>query len=109
MSALTMTIGGKFQFNTIKQQNVTDSAVVLTALAISDEVKGQPENIFVQALSSNGAAIFLGKSGVTAGGAGIELLPGSSINLPDNKISDWYAISGTTGQKLNIIYSSGVE
>lgn len=105
MSALNLTVGSKFKNNVIKRQSVTTSAVVLTALAASDSIKGEPEQIFVQALSTNSGPITIGASGVTAGGAGIELVAGANTVLPSHTISDWFVIAGAT-QALNIIYSS---
>jgi hypothetical protein len=109
MAALTLSVSSKFQFNTSKQQVVGASAAPLQALSITDAVK-QPEQIFVQALSSNTGKITIGfSSGVTAGGAGIELVAGANTVLPSHKVSDYYVIADGSNQKLNIIYSSGAE
>jgi hypothetical protein len=106
MAALSLTVGARFKKNVIKQQTVGTVATGLTPLAISDSVK-QPEQIFVQALSGNTGKITIGLSGVTAGGAGIELIAGANTVLPSNTVGDWYVISDSSNQKLNIIYSSG--
>jgi hypothetical protein len=107
MAALNLTVGSKFTNNTIKQQTVGGTAAALTPLAISDVVKG-PEQIFVQALSTNTGKITIGtSSGVTAGGAGIELVAGANTVLPSHVSTDWYIIGSAAGQVLNIVYSSG--
>jgi hypothetical protein len=108
MAALSLTVASKFKSNVIKQQTVGTSAVALTALAISDSVKN-PEQIFVQAPSTNTGKITIGRSGVTAGGAGIELVAGANTVLPSHNVSDWFVIADASAQKLNIIYSSGAE
>jgi hypothetical protein len=108
MAALNLTVASKFKFNVIKQQIVGTAAAPLTALAISDSVK-RPEQIFVQAPSTNTGKITIGLSGVTAGGAGIELVAGANTVLPSHNVSDWFVIADASSQKLNIIYSSGAE
>jgi hypothetical protein len=108
MAALSLTVGSRFKENVIKQQTVGTSASPLAPLVLADAVK-RPEQIFVQALSGNTGKITIGHSGVTAGGAGIELIAGANTVLPSNDGSDWHVISDSSGQKLNIIYSSGAE
>lgn len=108
MAALNLTVSSKFKFNVIKQQSVGTAAAPLQALAISDSVK-RPEQIFVQAPSTNTGKITIGFSGVTAGGAGIELVAGANTVLPSSRVADWVVISDASSQKLNIIYSSGAE
>lgn len=104
MSALTMTVPAVYKYCTIKQQGVTTSATVLTALAATDEVKN-PNAILVQAAVGNSGTITLGRSsGVTSLGAGIHLAAGANIVLPTKKSTDWYAIGSTGTQNLNIIY-----
>lgn len=108
MAALSLTISSKFKKNVIKQQTVGGTAAALTPLAITDIVK-TPEQIFVQAPSTNTGKITIGFSGVTDGGAGIELTAGANTVLPSHNVADWYVIASTAGQKLNIIYSCGAE
>jgi hypothetical protein len=98
-----------YRLNIPKQQVVSGSSAPLTPLASSDEIK-MPDNIFVQALSTNNAAIIISSaSPAVAGGAGIELPPGGNVSLPDNDPSKWFVISITPGQKLNINYQAGIK
>lgn len=107
MAALSLTVSSKFTNNTIKQQTIGGTAAVLTPVALGDAVK-TPEQIFVQALSTNTGKITIGtSSGVTAGGAGIELIAGANLVLPSHTSTDWYIIGSAAGQVLNIVYSSG--
>jgi hypothetical protein len=107
MPALNLTVGSRFKNNTIKQQTANGTAAVLTPVALGDAVKA-PEQIFVQALSTNTGRITIGtSSGVTAGGAGIELVAGANTVLPSHISTDWYVIASAAGQVLNIVYSSG--
>jgi phosphoserine phosphatase len=106
MSALALTVSSKFKNNVIKQQTCTTSAVVLTALASTDAIIGEPEQIFVQALSTNSVPIYIGGSGVTAAGASIELVAGANTVLPSHRIADWYIICASGSPKLNIVYSA---
>ena len=107
MAALNLTVASKFKNNTIKQQTVGGTAVVLSPLVLGDAVKNA-EQIFVQALSTNTGRITIGTSGsVTAGGAGIELVAGANMVLPSHTSTDWYVIGSGAGQVLNIVYSSG--
>jgi hypothetical protein len=107
MPALTLTTGARFKQNVIKQQTVGTAAAVLSPLVLGDAVKGS-EQIFVQALSTNTGKITIGtSSGVTAGGAGIELVAGANTVLPSHTSTDWYIIGSAAGQVLNIVYSSG--
>lgn len=93
-----------------KQQTVSTGAAQLTQLASSDVIKGRPENIFLQALSTNTAPIYVANSnGVTAAGASIELTAGSNLNLPGHDAANWYVIATSGSQKLNIVYQSDVE
>jgi hypothetical protein len=108
MAALTLSASAKYKQNVIKQQVVGAAAVALTPLAVLDAVK-TPEQIFVQAPSTNTGKITIGLSGVTAGGAGIELVAGANTVLPSHNVSDWFVIADASAQKLNIIYSSGAE
>lgn len=104
MPALTLTTGAKFEKNTLKQQTVGTVAAALTPIALGDEVK-KPEQIFVQALSTNGGIITIGMVGVTNGGPGIELIAGANMVLPSHT-AEWYVIASIAGQKLNVMYSS---
>lgn len=106
MPALSLTVSSKFKNNTIKQQTVGTSAAVLSPTVLGDAVK-TPEQIFVQAPSTNTGKITIGFSGVTAGGAGIELVAGANTVLPSHTSADWYVIANSAGQTLNIVYSSG--
>ena len=107
MSALNLTVSSKFKNNTIKQQTVGGTAVALSSVVLGDAVK-TPEQIFVQALSTNTGRITIGTSaGVTAGGAGIELVAGANTVLPSHTPGDWFVIGSAAGQVLNIVYSSG--
>lgn len=107
---LSMVINGHFSKNTAKQQTVPNGApAVLSPLVITDSVK-VPENIFLQALSTNVESIIVGfSSGVVAGGAGIELPAGANVNLPSNRYKEVYVVCASGGQKLNIVYSEGLE
>lgn len=106
---LTLSYNVKFSANTAKQQTVGNTASPLDPIVLGDAVK-VPENILVQALSTNVGSITIGfDSGVTAGGAGIELPPGANVNLPTNRYQDVYVISAAGGELLNIIYSQGAE
>jgi hypothetical protein len=107
MAALNLTVSSKFKNNTIKQQTVGGTAAVLSPLVLGDAVKNA-EQIFVQAPSTNSGRITIGtSSGVTAGGAGIELVAGANTVLPSHISTDWYIIGSAAGQVLNIMYSSG--
>ena len=108
MAALSFTVGARFKQNVIKQQTVGTASAALTPLVLTDSVKN-PEQIFVQAPSTNTGKITIGLSGVTSGGAGIELVAGANTVLPSHNPSDWFVIADGAGQKLNIIYSSGAE
>ena len=106
----TIAIPSHYTNLVIKQQTVTITATALTALVVpTDVIQGRPDNIFIQAPATNTGAITLGKSGVTAGGAGIELVAGANMNLPSNDISSWFVIVASGTQKLNIVYQSGVN
>lgn len=106
MAGLNLTVGSKFKNNTIKQQTVGGTAAALSPLVLGDAVKNA-EQIFVQALSTNTGRITIGTSaGVTAGGAGIELVAGANTVLPSHESTDWYIIGSAAGQVLNIVYSS---
>ena len=107
MAALSLTTGAKFKLNTAKQQTVGGTAAALTAPVSGDSMFGkQPQQIFVQAAAANTGKITIGlSSGVTAGGAGIELTAGANTILPSHNPSDWYVIATASGQLLNIIYS----
>lgn len=87
---------------------VGTSAAQITQLdPVTDLPMKMPEQIFVQALSTNTASIFISLVGVTAGGAGFELPAGANLSLPSNIPSLWYAVSASAGQKLNITYLGG--
>ena len=106
---ITINYDAKYKNNTAKQQTLTTSAVVLTPPALTDSVKN-PENIFIQALSTNSSPFTIGfSSAVTSNGAGIQLVAGASINLPSHRFGEIYLISAAGGEKANIIYSSGIE
>jgi hypothetical protein len=110
MSAQTIAIPSHYKNNVIKRQVVNTTATVLTALVpVTDAITGRPENIFVQALSTNSGPITLGNSAVTAGGAGIELVAGANVNLPSNEIGFWFVVCASGTQQLNIVYQSGVN
>jgi len=107
MAGLNLTVSSKFKNNTIKQQTVGGTAAILSPVVLGDAVK-TPEQIFIQALSTNTGKITVGtSSGVTAGGAGIELVAGANTVLPSHISTDWYIIGSAAGQVLNIVYSSG--
>ena len=111
MSALSLTTGAKFKLNTAKQQTVGGTAAALTVPAAGEAMYNkQPQQIFVQAAAANSGKITIGlSSGVTAGGAGIELVAGANTILPSHRPGDWYVIATASGQLLNIIYSGGEE
>lgn len=91
-----------------KQQTVGTSSAPLTPLSTPTDPMKMPEQIFVQALSTNTASIFIGDSTVAAGGAGLELPPGANLSLPSNIPSRWHVISASAAQKLNITYLGGI-
>jgi hypothetical protein len=68
----------------------------------------KPENIFVQAPTTNTGNITIGYTGLSSGGAGIQLAPGANMNLPLLDTSVLYAIASGAGQALNVSYQSGV-
>jgi len=106
---LTLNYNAKFAKNTSKQQTVANTASALEPLVLGDAVI-KPENIMVQALSTNAAPVTIGfDSSVVAGGAGIELPAGANVNLPSNRFLEIYVISAAGGELLNIIYSEGIE
>ena len=108
MSASTLAVAGKYAYFTPNTLTVGTSAVALPAPSAtlnSGAKKIPPETILIQSSFANTAIIYLGNSSVTAaGGAGIELSPGSSYELPTRDYSKWYAISGTASQKLQVLY-----
>lgn len=69
-----------------------------------------PSKIFVQALSTNTASIFIGPTSVTTSGDGAvyELCVGASLYLPSHVIDTWKFISDTPGQNILATYFSGV-
>lgn len=108
--AKNISLAPHYKYNVFKQQTVTTSAVVITSLSSSDVIKGRPENIFVQALSTNTSPIYIANSsGVTAAGASIELVAGANLNLPAHDFANWYVICTSGSQKLNIVYQANVE
>lgn len=108
MSAQILSIPSHYKNLVFKQQTVTTSESALTPLVPVTDIIKKPENILVQALSTNTAPIYLAGTGVTAGGAAIELAAGANINLPSNDQA-WFAIATSGSQKLNIIYCSGAS
>ena len=111
MSAQTIAIPPNYTNIEIQQMSVATSASVLPAFSTTGPFKNvsRCESIFVQAPATNSATITLGKSGVTAGGAGIELVAGGNITLPCNDRGFWYAISASGTQKLNVVYQGAVN
>lgn len=111
MSAQIIAIPPNYTNVEIQQMSVTTSATVIPAFSTTGPFKNASrcESIFVQAPATNSATITLGKSGVTAGGAGIELVAGGNITLPSNDRSFWYAISASGTQKLNVIYQGSIN
>lgn len=107
MAAQGIAIPAHYEFLTFKQQTVGTSEAALTPLALTDAVK-KAENIFVQAAASNTGKIYLAQTGLTAGGAAIELAAGANLNLPSNDVA-WFAIADAANQKLNIVYCQGIS
>lgn len=108
--AKNISLAPHYKKNVFKQQSVTGTAAVLTPLASGDAIVGRPENIFLQAVSTNTAPIYVSNSsGVTAAGASIELVAGANLNLPAHDYANWYAIATSGTQKLNIVYQASVE
>jgi hypothetical protein len=99
-----------FRLNVPKQQIVTTTSTPMVALnALVDPIKGKPDNIFIQALSTNTAPIIISPANpAVAGGAGIELPAGGNVSLPSLNPADWYVISSANGQKLNVTYQAGI-
>ena len=107
MSAQVLAVLAKFELFTTKQLVVPSlSQIEFPVPSLVDVVK-KPEAIFVQALSTNSDRVFIGSTGVTIDGAGIELNPGSMVMLETRDYSVWYARAQTNGDKLNIIYFAG--
>jgi hypothetical protein len=109
VSAQTIAISGHYKAVTMKQQTVTTTATVITALASTDTVI-KAENILVQALAANTVPIYIANSAsVTAGTSGaIELVAGANINLPSNNVT-WYVICASAAPKLQIVYMQGIS
>lgn len=108
MSAQTLAVSQHYKNIILKQQTVGTSQAALTTLVKGTDAFVKPENILVQALASNTGKIYIGLTGVTAGGAAIELAAGANINLPSNDAA-WFVISDAASQKLNIIYCNGIS
>ena len=108
MAAQVLSIPAHYENLVIKQQTVTTTQAALTPLVVVTDAIKKPENILVQALSTNTAPIYIGATGLTAGGAAIELAAGANINLPSNDFA-WFVIATSGSQKLNIIYCSGAS
>jgi hypothetical protein len=99
-----------YRINDPKQQTVGTSSAQMTQQAATDGLKGLPENIFVQALSTNTSPIIISSiNPAVSGGVGFELTPGGNLSLPSKNPADWYVISGSAGQKLNITFQGGLE
>ena len=105
---MLLMVQAKFEIFTLKQLTVPSATQIAfpVPVPVTDAVQ-KPEGIFVQALSTNTNKIFIGVNGVTVGGAGIELNPGSVIMLETRDYSVWYARAQTNGDKLNITYFAG--
>ena len=105
----TISIPAHYKNITDKQMTISGTSTVITQLTpVTDNVKGRPENIFVQALAGNTGKVYLRQGTATVGGSGLELAPGANINLPSNDATTWQAI-GTASDKLNIVYMSGTN
>lgn len=87
---------------------VGTSAASLPAPAVASGIKN-PERIFLQAISTNGATIFIGEADVLADGStgGFEMPPGSSLILPLRMASVYKAISAAPSQKLQVSFLAG--
>jgi hypothetical protein len=99
-----------YRLNVTKQQIVGTASAALTPLdALVDPIKGRPENIFLQALSTNTSPIIISSTNpAVSGGVGFELVANANLSLPGNNPADWFVIAGGAGQKLNITYQAGI-
>jgi hypothetical protein len=99
-----------YRLNVAKQQSVGVASAALTPLdPLVDDIKGRPENIFVQALSTNTAPIIISSTNpAVSGGVGFELAPNANMSLPGNDSTQWFVIAGAAAQKLNITYQAGI-
>lgn len=78
-------------------------AVQTTATKLSASATSFPRGIYVQAPRSNTLPVYVGGSGVAAGGAGRILYPGGSWTEPSiTDLSLVYAVAASTGQSLNL-------
>lgn len=92
----------------LQQLTVGTSAVSLPTPSAASGIKN-PERIMLQALSTNGAVIFVGEADVLADGStgGFEMPAGSSLILPLRVASAYKAISAAAGQKLQVSFLAG--
>lgn len=98
-----------YRVNVQKQQTVTTASAALTPLVAADGIS-TPDNIFVQALSTNTSPIIISSNNpAVAAGPGIELPPGGNTSLPSVKATDWFVVTTAGSQKLNISYQAGLE
>lgn len=59
--------------------------------------------VIVQSIGANTAKVYVGGAGVTVT-TGLELNPGDSVSLPVGDPSTIFAISGTSGQILHVVW-----
>lgn len=81
----------------------TGSAAQLTTSVLDSNVKAR-QGVILQSLSTNTASIWVGDSN-TAVNRGLEITPGNSVTVPIDDPSHIYSISGTSSQKLNVVWS----
>jgi hypothetical protein len=72
-----------------------------TAAAVAPSVAAA-NRVFVQALSSNTASIFIGPDPATAAANGLELTKGMLVEVPVTDPALIFAIAGSGGQKLRV-------
>ncbi len=109
MAAIVLSVPAHYQKIIFKQQTVGTSEVQITQLALPSDAFAKAENVLLQALSTNTGIITVGKTGVTNGGAGIEMVAGANISLPTHMLSEIYLIASGAGQKLNITYMTAAN
>jgi hypothetical protein len=106
-----LSVQAKYEFftpNTLAVLTTITSLPAPSSQPNSGNVKVPPETILVQASILNVGTVYLGATGVTAAaGAGIELSPGGSFELPTRDYTKWRAIAAATGNVLQVMYLNG--
>lgn len=79
-------------------QNLALSTTSATQFGSAPCVRG----VWIEALSTNTASVFIGPAGVTTG-TGLELQAGDREFFPEDNANRFYAITGTTTQNLRLL------